>query len=918
MKHDLLKLSQIIEASTESLKCHDYNSIEPTEIQQILEGAHLNWVKYLQVYEEYSRLINDSSELERLSIQRRTLERNLNDCNQLAIDQLDKSIRSLQRGSIPVDDHHFNDDERISLSAHSSISMSRSSKGRHSVGSSVSSKARAAARSAELAKLKLEQAERRAKTKQKQMQEQIEQELQDLRDQAEYSRLEAHLLAADQAGDRFSDRSSKRSWPKIPTENKANIKIEIEGATTKHENTCEASPSLIPHDSTNLPLWSDQVNPVEALPKSCEQEKAPSPACIPTENSKQDFTHSIMEMNQQLVGVVKQGVEVTTVMKAMLQRQEIPKPQPIRFNGDPAQFPVFKKRVESWLVEREFDEREKITRLLSFVEGDAKDAILHCELKSDGYTEVMNILESQYGHPSSVVKASLKRVTVGPRIEKGDSGALAKLRNNLRACLEVLKDNKSYEHEINASSNVKRVVDRLPMHMQIEWVKKVPKIRDETKLNPTLEHVMDLIENQLKIMNDPQYGHILTAKRKPLDNKSSKCNDPSMSSKTKSPPSNHISTLATNLEASNACPCCKGKHLLINCDLFAKKTPEERWEIVKVSRLCHLCLASGHMKAQCKSTTICRCKSIYKHHRLLHRRISPPNDDLKCQSKLDDHNFPKTIDEGETRKEPRKPPEMPRHDTSTPEGEISQKTKMSSYATMTEERGNHILLHVVPVKVLTKNGDSVTTYGLLDNASCATVVDVKLAEKLNVKGTKQSVAVTTVLGTQDCEFELVSLFLQAAEARDTDPILEVSEGLVKELDMNERVLPNEIDCQRYEHLADITMLEVEFKQVSIIIGEDVRRAHIVREVRVSDDDECQLYATRTALGWTVAGSLRVNGTSMKELSINFLDTNNQILNRQVERFWEIETSGLKKQSVRSLFRSKIAEPRTSFREVQNS
>ena len=100
------------------------------------------------------------------------------------------------------------------------------------------------------------------------------------------------------------------------------------------------------------------------------------------------------------------------------------------------------------------------------------------------------------------------------------------------------------------------------------------------------------------------------------------------------------------------------------------------------------------MKAQCKSTTICRCKSIYKHHRLLHRRISPPNDDLKCQSKLDDHNFPKTIDEGETRNESRKPPETPRHDTPTPEGEISQKTRMSSYATMTEERGNHILLHV--------------------------------------------------------------------------------------------------------------------------------------------------------------------------------------------------------------------------------
>ena len=52
-----------------------------------------------------------SSELDRLSIQRRTLERNLNDCNQLAIDQLDKSICSLQRDSIPIDGHHFNDDK---------------------------------------------------------------------------------------------------------------------------------------------------------------------------------------------------------------------------------------------------------------------------------------------------------------------------------------------------------------------------------------------------------------------------------------------------------------------------------------------------------------------------------------------------------------------------------------------------------------------------------------------------------------------------------------------------------------------------------------------------------------------------------------------------------------------------------------
>ena len=299
----------------------------------------------------------------------------------------------------------------------------------------------------------------------------------------------------------------------------------------------------------------------------------------------------------------------------------------MKFRGDPAQFPVFKKRVEVWLNEREFDEREKITRLLSFVEGDARDAIEHCELKSNGFSQAMKILESQYGHPSSVVKASLKRVTVGPRIERGYNNSLAKLRNNLRSCLEVLKDNENYKHEINASSNVERVVDRLPMHMQIEWVKKVPKIRDETKLNPTLQHVLELVERQLRIMNDPQYGHILTTKRKPIDPKNKLPKPPP-----KPPLQNQISTLTTNLENSGLCPCCKGKHSLTNCESFVKKTPEERWEIIKNLKLCHLCLASGHMKAQCISTTICKCKATYKHHPLLHRRISPPKDNSKFQS----------------------------------------------------------------------------------------------------------------------------------------------------------------------------------------------------------------------------------------------------------------------------------------------
>ncbi|CAB4020338.1 Hypothetical predicted protein, partial [Paramuricea clavata] len=132
------------------------------------------------------------------------------------------------------------------------------------------------------------------------------------------------------------------------------------------------------------------------------------------------------------------------------------------------QFPVFKKRVDTWLNEREFEEREKLTRLLNFVE-------------------------------------------------------------------EVLMDNKKYKHEINASSNVERVIDR--------------------------------------------------------------------------------------------------KHPLIN--------------------------SSGHMKAQCKSPTMCRCKAISKHHPLLHRRILPPKDYSKSQSY--DHESSSSI-QGQPQKESEKSEMVPRHE----------------------------------------------------------------------------------------------------------------------------------------------------------------------------------------------------------------------------------------------------------------
>ena len=58
------------------------------------------------------------------------------------------------------------------------------------------------------------------------------------------------------------------------------------------------------------------------------------------------------------------------------------------------------------------------------------------------------------------------------------------------------------------------------------------------------------------------------------------------------------------------------------------------------------------------------------------------------------------------------------------------------YATLSERPLKTVLLHVVPVKIITLNGNCLTTYGLLDNASRGTVISSDIAKKIRAQGTE--------------------------------------------------------------------------------------------------------------------------------------------------------------------------------------
>lgn len=130
LKFDFLRFAQIIESLIEPLAIGDCVSADLTEVQGTLDKIHSTWQKYVQVYEEYSQLVGNTSLLERIGLHRQDLERKVRDCKRAVLDRLNEIIENLRKNSIKIYKSIVKDVHHSSISVRSRISASRSSKSR--------------------------------------------------------------------------------------------------------------------------------------------------------------------------------------------------------------------------------------------------------------------------------------------------------------------------------------------------------------------------------------------------------------------------------------------------------------------------------------------------------------------------------------------------------------------------------------------------------------------------------------------------------------------------------------------------------------------------------------------------------------------------------------------------------------------
>lgn len=168
-----------------------------------------------------------------------------------------------------------------------------------------------------------------------------------------------------------------------------------------------------------------------------------------------------------------------------------------------------------------------------------------------------------------------------------------------------------------------------------------------------------------------------------------------------------------------------------------------------------------------------------------------------------------------------------------------------------------VLLRVVPVQVKAQNGNSMTTFALLDGGSTSTLMSSALADKLGSDGVSREVYFDTVLGSeQSVNVKMADFDISALPDRREDdaPIQLKGVEIVQQLHIDSRYIQDKIDLSKWEHLKDLqTDVHVDLPAVSLCIGQDNPRTQEISDTCYGNDMANEPYAVKTPFGWTVAG-----------------------------------------------------------------
>ncbi|XP_055591417.1 uncharacterized protein LOC129743407 [Uranotaenia lowii] len=274
------------------------------------------------------------------------------------------------------------------------------------------------------------------------------------------------------------------------------------------------------------------------------------------------------------------------------------------FSGDPETWPLFINTYENGNIACGFSNTENLIRLQESLQGNARAVVQMKLMEPKCVPSIIEVLKQLFGRPELLIKALLAnlRKVSAPHPENLES--LLSFGVAVTQVCDYLETAKLDAHLSNPTI-LAELVAKLPSSYQMEWVR-YKRACNECTLKEFGEFM------QLLIFDASEVTTITSGKLKPI-----------MFDKIQSSKGHFHTHMESEVEvkpkgARIPCvSCARTDHRLQNCDVFKRLTVPERKKLIEKEKLCSLCFF-GHT-SECNSKRRCgvnQCSE--RHHPLLH------------------------------------------------------------------------------------------------------------------------------------------------------------------------------------------------------------------------------------------------------------------------------------------------------------
>ena len=547
--------------------------------------------------------------------------------------------------------------------------------------------------------------------------------------------------------------------------------------------------------------------------------------------------------------------------QSLVESLQLPKTELTTFDGDPIGYWTFIRAFENTVDKDTISESAKLARLLQYCTGAARKLIQCCSIKepNEGYALARKLLKNRFGNEYDISEAWISKIINRPDIH--NNKALLDFSDDLRNCRETLKTMGELS-ELNNIKSLYQIIEKLPIDLRRGWLKRVHHLKTSEERLPTIDDVLQFVSNAAERANDPVFGKLVNRGQndkaridKSMDIHSKRnqrvnfnthvhptsIGQPSPSTKgalqqNQSPMSAPAGGITTGTSRTlSPCFYCSQRHGLFGCDSWKALRVTDRLKFVQSKGLCVNCLQSGHRARDCPRNAVCTVPACgLKHTKFLH--LPRSGESTRPQA----NNNATTLYAADNA------PQIGAIQTPT----VSTPSNVT--CGFTGAGIGKVALPVVPVKVKRpgESSDFVITYALLDTGSTQSFCSEVLTKRLGVLGKHDTMRLTT-LDKHNTLLDTFVVNLEIADINDEN-IVVMSNVLTRpELHVSTDCLVTQEELSKWSHLSDISLPNVDTREVHLLIGQDNPSVMLPKEVR--EGGTGAPYATRTILGWTLNG-----------------------------------------------------------------